>query len=145
MWVLFTEMLLELQDMASKIVSPGEYALQFRQKPCIHGVWRNCNAYSTGDAIFDRHILKVTTGHYFEVWKVFLPANYFLFKSVWPGCVNLWKDAIVKNTHLGFYMPSSKTKILFWQIHTYIKRNFHALNLKFLGTKIRFLTNQMKV
>ena len=30
-------MLLELQDMASKIVSPGEYALQFRQKPCIHG------------------------------------------------------------------------------------------------------------
>ena len=30
-------MLLELQDMASKIVSPGEYALQFRQNPCIHG------------------------------------------------------------------------------------------------------------
>ena len=52
---------------------------------------------------------------------------------------------LVKNIYLGFYMPSSKTKILFWQIHTYMKRNFHALNLAFLGTKIRFLTNQMKV
>ena len=37
----------------SKIASPVEYALQFRQTPCIHGFWRNCNAYSPGDAIFE--------------------------------------------------------------------------------------------
>ena len=63
-----------------------------------------------------------------------IPATHFC-----KSCnQNLCKFCIInhyKNIHLRFYIPSSKTKILFWWLHTFMQENFKALNLAFWSRK----------
>ena len=57
-------------------------------------------------------------GVYFEVWRVFLLANYFLFKSVWPWCdQNIFLDKC-KNMRIDLTKTGNKFNLACCDLET---------------------------